>query len=73
MDTGSARSGADDASRPLTVASRPLTDDDIPHGFSLRRIQGGLWLRGCRSGPEHVGGPEDRFVFCRSDPARKIH
>jgi hypothetical protein len=39
-------------------------DESIPKGFYLRRIEGILWLRGYRSGPEHLYSPEDRFVFC---------
>ena len=39
----------------ITIASPTLTEDDnIPRGFYLRRIKGELWLRGYRSGPEHV-------------------
>jgi len=50
----------------ITVASRPLSQDgDVPKGFYLRRISGVLWLRGYRSGPEHVWSPEDVLVFCR--------
>jgi hypothetical protein len=50
----------------VTVASRQLSeDDDVPKGFYLRRINGVLWLRGYRSGPEHLWSPEDRLVFCR--------
>jgi hypothetical protein len=49
----------------VTVASAPLMrDDEFPKGFYLRRIQGALWLRGYRSGPEHVYDPDDWFVFC---------
>ncbi len=48
----------------LTIASDELTEDDeIPKGFYLRRIDGGLWLRGYHSGAEHVWSPEDHFVF----------
>jgi hypothetical protein len=48
----------------LTVASEPLTDDDaVPKGFYLRRIKGMLWLRGYRSGPEHVWEADDHFIF----------
>ncbi len=48
----------------LTIASPPISeDDDIPKGFYLRRMDGVLWLRGYRSGPEHIWSPEDRFVF----------
>ena len=48
----------------LTVASKPTAiDEDIPQGFYLRRIDGVLWLRGYRSGPEHVWSPEDRLLF----------
>lgn len=48
----------------ITVASQPLlADDDVPKGFYLRRIQGALWLRGYRSGPEHVWAPDDHFIF----------
>jgi hypothetical protein len=47
------------------VISTELTEDhDVPKGFYLRRIEGALWLRGYRSGPEHVWSPEDRIVFC---------
>jgi hypothetical protein len=50
----------------LTIASVPLSEDDeFPKGFYLRRIEGTLWLRGYRSGPEHVYDPDDRLVFCR--------
>jgi hypothetical protein len=50
----------------LTVASRELTsDEDIPKGFYLRRIEGVLWLRGYRSGPDHIWSAADRLVFCR--------
>ena len=50
----------------VTIASAQLTEeDDFPKGFYLRRIAGTLWLRGYRSGPEHIWEPEDRLVFCR--------
>jgi hypothetical protein len=50
----------------LTMASKRLSEDDeTPQGFYLRRICSVLWLRGYRSGPEHIYSPEDRFVFCR--------
>jgi hypothetical protein len=49
----------------ITIASPELAQDEsIPKGFYLRRIEGILWLRGYRSGPEHLYSPEDRFVFC---------
>lgn len=49
----------------LTVASPALApDDETPKGFYLRRMEGVLWLRGYRSGPEHLWSPEDRLVFC---------
>jgi hypothetical protein len=48
----------------LTIASAPIAeDDDFPKGFYLRRIDGVLWLRGYRSGPDHVWSQEDHFVF----------
>jgi hypothetical protein len=48
----------------ITVASQPLAEDDeFPKGFYLRRIQGVLWLRGYRSGPDHVWQGEDHFIF----------
>jgi len=54
----------------LTVASRELTSDyETPKGFYLRRIEGVLWLRGYRSGPDHVWSAFDRFVFCRQQAA----
>ena len=39
----------------LSITSAPLSDnDDFPKGFYLRTIDGVLWLRGYRSGPDHV-------------------
>lgn len=50
----------------ITVASAPLVaDEDFPKGFYLRRIQGVLWLRGYRSGPDHLWSPGDHFIFCQ--------
>jgi hypothetical protein len=52
----------------ITVASETLTEDDtVPKGFYLRRIKGELWLRGYRSGPEHVWEPDDHFIFCQRE------
>ena len=51
----------------ITVASKPLSqDEETPKGFYLRRIAGELWLRGYRSGPEHIWNPQDIFVFAPS-------
>lgn len=51
----------------ITIASAPLIpDDDFPKGFYLRRIQGELWLRGYRAGPEHVWNADDHLLFCRA-------
>jgi len=51
----------------ITIASEKLTeDDDFPKGFYLRRIKGVLWLRGYRSGPEHMWDPDDHFIFCQT-------
>ena len=51
----------------ITIASEQLTeDDDFPKGFYLRRIKGVLWLRGYRSGPEHVWEPDDYFIFSQT-------
>lgn len=48
----------------LTVVSPALdADDAVPKGFYLRRIDGVLWLRGYRSGPDHHWSPHDRLVF----------
>jgi hypothetical protein len=50
----------------ITIASEKFTEDDnVPKGFYLRRIKGELWLRGYRSGPEHVWEPDDHFIFCQ--------
>ena len=54
----------------LTIASPHISaDDDIPKGFYLRRIDSVLWLRGYRSGSEHIWSPEDHFVFTVSPNA----
>lgn len=51
----------------LTVASRTLASEDGDSlGFYLRRIRGGLWLRGYRAPAEHLWSADDRFVFCRA-------
>lgn len=48
----------------ITIASASLVgDDEFPKGFYLRRIQGVLWLRGYRSGGDHLWSPDDHFVF----------
>jgi hypothetical protein len=48
----------------ITVVSLPVSDDEgVPKGFYLRRIDGILWLRGYRSGPEHVWSAQDRLLF----------
>ena len=50
----------------ITIASEQLSEDDFPKGFYLRCIKGVLWLRGYRSGPEHVWEPDDHFIFCQT-------
>jgi hypothetical protein len=51
----------------ITIASEIFSgDDDFPKGFYLRRIKGTPWLRGYRSGREHVWDPKDRFVFAEA-------
>ncbi|MFZ4662485.1 MAG: helicase [Caldilineaceae bacterium] len=51
----------------ITIASAPLTpDDDFPKGFYVRRIQGELWLRGYRAGPDHVWAADDHLLFCQA-------
>ena len=51
----------------VTIASRQLAaDENTPKGFYLRRINGVLWLRGYRSGSDHVWSPGDRLVFAVS-------
>ncbi len=50
----------------ITIASAPLSEDeDFPRGFYLRRIKGTLWLRGYRSGSEHIWNADDHFIFTR--------
>ena len=50
----------------ITIALEILTeDDDFPKGFYLRRIKGVLWLRGYRSGPQHIYEHDDHFVFVK--------
>ena len=53
----------------ITVASPPLDEtDETPKGFYLRRVDGVLCLRGYRSWPGHVWGPDDVLVFRRTVP-----
>ena len=48
----------------ITVASKPLKDDDdFPKGLYLRRLDGSLWLRGYRSWSGHIWSPDDVFAF----------
>jgi hypothetical protein len=48
----------------LTVVSLPLSsDDELPKGFYLRRLEGTLWLRGYTSWAGHVWQPEDQLLF----------
>jgi hypothetical protein len=48
----------------ITVATRPLRDDDdFPKGFYLRVIDGEPWLRGYTCDDEHIWSPDDRFAF----------
>lgn len=48
----------------VTVAARPLRDDDsFPKGFYLRAIDDKPWLRGYTCDDEHIWSPEDRFAF----------
>jgi len=55
----------------ITVASAALADDErTPRGFYVRRIEGVLWLRGYRSGADHVWSPEDIFLFSRTPTPR---
>jgi hypothetical protein len=54
----------------ITIASDKITEeDDFPKGFYLRRINRVLWLRGYRCGPEHVGAPDDYFIFGKREGA----
>jgi hypothetical protein len=46
----------------IALAELPMPEE-FPRGFYLRCIKGTLWLRGYRSGPEHVWDPEDHLVF----------
>jgi hypothetical protein len=58
LSVGRAPSGS------LTVASRPVHDDDeFPKGFYLRVMDGQMWLRGYRCDDEHLWSPADRFAF----------
>lgn len=63
MSAGRAPSGA------LTVASRPLSDDDrFPKGFYLRTVDGRPWLRGYCCDDEHLWAPSDEFAFAQLTP-----
>lgn len=67
---GAAQTRGRAPSGSITIASSPLDDADAtPKGFYLRRDGGVLWLRGYRSGPDHVWSPEDVFVFGRGERA----
>lgn len=58
LSNGTAPSGS------LTVASRPLSeDDDFPKGFYLRVIDGAPWLRGYRASDEYRWSPLDCLIF----------
>jgi hypothetical protein len=58
----------------ITVASAPLSEDDeLPRGFYLRRMEGGLWLRGYKSWSSHVWKPEDTFVLQTSKMRLRFH
>ena len=52
----------------ITVMSAPIsTDDGVPKGFYLRRIEGLLWLRGYHAGDDHVWSPDDHLLFAVPD------
>ena len=54
----------------ITVASPPLdSDEEVPKGFYLRRIEGTLWLRGYRSWSGHLWSPGDVLAFIKSREA----
>jgi len=54
----------------ITVVSPPLSsDDEVPKGFYLRRIEGKLWLRGYTSWAGHVWQPEDMLAFSSAQRA----
>ena len=56
----------------LTVISVPLSsDDEVPKGFYLRRIDGKRWLRGYTSCARHVWQPEDQLLFLAAESAIK--
>ena len=58
MSQGRAPSGS------ITVASRPLRDDDeYPKGFYLRVVDGVPWLRGYRCTDQHNWSADDRLLF----------
>ena len=52
----------------VNIAS-PLLNDDVefPRGFSLRVVDGRLWLRGYRCDDLYVFPPDVRFAFRQID------
>jgi len=58
LSAGRAPSGS------IKIASQPLSDDvEYPKGFSLRVVDGELWLRGYRCDDSYVFEPEQNFLF----------
>lgn len=54
----------------ITVASPPFdSNEEVPKGFYLRRIEGTLWLRGYRSWSGHLWSPGDVLAFTESREA----
>ncbi|MBT2719147.1 helicase [Bacillus sp. ISL-57] len=56
----------------ITIASEIVDEDDyFPKGFYLRKINGGLWLRGYIADHLHVWNPDDHFIFCQTKNLKK--
>lgn len=50
--------------RIIIASPGPPEGTGAPNGFYLRRLDGGLWLRGYTASADYVWGAEERFVFC---------
>ena len=52
----------------ITIASKKISEEyRFPNGFYLRRLDGGLWLRGYRATPDYVCHASHPFIFTQTE------